>query len=398
MREFGEGPGAQAVSVWLARVLAWSLPVLTAGLLAIPIGSAVLVAPPSESYIPTTAAAILAMAAYSPVGGLIALRRPGNPIGWIFLVVGLAWALMLAANTYLTYGLVSEAVLPSTDVAILVTHSWIVSALFIPLAVILFPEGRLPSRRWRPAVWLIAVGIALGFVSTLGRPDIFQDLTGGAMLLAYVLAAVAVTLRLRRARAVERAQLKWIAYAAGILALTLVVLVLVWIVNGFRDPLTQQTALPIDLFLGIPMFLAFTGIPVAVGIAILRYRLYDIDRLINRTLVYGALTAALAIGYHLAVAVLHAALSPFVSGSELVVAGSTLAVAALFLPLRSRIQRAVDRRFYRARYDASRTLDTFAGRLRDEVDLGEVAADLLAVARETLQPVRVSLWLRGRPR
>lgn len=382
----------------LVRLLAWSLVMLTAGLLAIPIGSLVLVASPAESFIPTTAPSILAMAAYAPVGGLIALRRPANPIGWILLVVGFAWALMLSANAYVTYGLVTKVVLPSTDAAILVTHSWIVSALFIPLAVILFPDGSLPSRRWRPAVWLIAVGIALGFVSTLGRPDILQDLTGGAMLVAYVLAAVAVALRLRRARAVERAQLKWIAFAAGILTLTLVVLVLVWIANGFRDPLTQRTVLPIDLFLGIPMLLAFTGIPVAIGIAILRYRLYDIDRLINRTLVYGALTAALALGYNLAVAVLHVVLSPFVSGSELAVAGSTLAVAALFLPLRSRIQRAVDRRFYRARYDASRTLDAFAGRLRDEVDLGAVASDVLAVARETLQPVRVSLWLRGRTR
>jgi hypothetical protein len=213
------------------------------------------------------------------------------------------------------------------------------------------------------------------------------------MLSAYVLAALAVALRLRRARGVERAQLKWIAYAAAVLMLTFVVLALIWSANGARDEV-----FPIDVFLGVPAFLAFTGLPVAIGIAILRYRLYDIDRLINRTLVYAALTSTLAIGYLLAVAVLQAALSPFTTGSELAVAGSTLAVFALFSPLRRRIQRAVDRRFYRARYDTSRTLDAFTARLRDEVDPGAVVTDLLAVARETLQPVCISLWLRGRTR
>jgi MFS family permease len=384
------------VSARLARVVARSLVVLTTGLLAIPIGAAVFVAPPVDSYVRTTVAAILAMAAYAPVGGLIASRRPGNPIGWIFLAVGLAWALAYSANAYMTYATVRTANLPAMDGAVWVSHLWIVAALLIPLAVILFPEGRLPSRRWRPAVWLVALGIALGFVSTTGRPDIVQNLTGGAMLLAYVLAAVAIALRLRRARGVERAQLKWITYAAGILMLTFVVLALIWGANGTRDPVSQRAVYLIDVFLGIPMFLAFTCIPVAIGIAILRYRLYDIDRLINRTLVYGALTAALAVSYHLAVAILHTALSPFGPGSELAVAGSTLAVAALFFPLRRRIQRAVDRRFYRSRYDASRTLNAFAARLRDEVDLGAVASDLLAVVHETLQPARASVWLRGR--
>jgi uncharacterized membrane protein SirB2 len=377
----------------LLPVLAWSLVVLTGGLMAIAGGSALLVAPPGETYIPTTAPVVLMMAAYAPVGGLIASRRPRNPIGWIFLGVGLAWALTLSASVYLVYATVTAAVLPATDGAIWLTRFWVVSVLFIPLAVLLFPEGRLPSRRWRPVVWLIAVAIAVTFVTTPGKPDVLQNLAGSAMLSAYVLAALAVALRLRRARGVERAQLKWIAYAAAVLMLTFVVLALIWSANGARDEV-----FPIDVFLGVPAFLAFTGLPVAIGIAILRYRLYDIDRLINRTLVYAALTSTLAIGYLLAVAVLQAALSPFTTGSELAVAGSTLAVFALFSPLRRRIQRAVDRRFYRARYDTSRTLDAFTARLRDEVDPGAVVTDLLAVARETLQPVRISLWLRGRTR
>jgi hypothetical protein len=206
-----------------------------------------------------------------------------------------------------------------------------------------------------------------------------------------VLGVLSLVLRMRRSRGGERQQLKLFAYV-GSLAGAGFVLAVPDVLAGESSPMWAQVAGSVGYLSAMPLI--FIGLPVAIGVAILRHRLYGIDVVINRTLVYGALTVTLAVAYLASVLVLRLLLSPLTGQSDLAVAGSTLAVAALFRPARKRIQSMVDHRFYRARYDASRTLEGFAGRLRDELDLDTVAADLRQVTRDTLQPTHVSLWLR----
>jgi hypothetical protein len=207
-----------------------------------------------------------------------------------------------------------------------------------------------------------------------------------------IVGAVSMVVRLRRARGVERQQMKWFAYAAVVLAL-----VFVGTAIAFFSPLRAldpSARIQPAMFGGVPIILGLIAVPIGTAVAILRYRLYDIDVLINRTLVYGLLTAALAATYFAGVIVLQTALRPLTGGSEVAVALSTLTVVALFAPLRRRIQASVDQRFYRSRYDAARTLDAFGAALRDEVDLDDVRADLVGVVGDTLRPAHVSLWLR----
>jgi hypothetical protein len=209
----------------------------------------------------------------------------------------------------------------------------------------------------------------------------------------YLLAAAALVLRFRRSGGRQRQQLKWFAYV-GVLAMAALGLALVGSLPGDDPPPWADVVGPIGWFSALALVLV--GLPVATGIAILRHRLYDVDLVINRTLVYGALTATLAATYLACVLLLQLALQPLTADSGLAVAASTLAVAALFRPARSRIQSTVDRRFYRHRYDTARTLEAFSSRLRDEVDLDEVARELRSVVGETVHPSGVSLWLRGR--
>ncbi|MBA2533312.1 MAG: hypothetical protein H0V23_14635 [Nocardioidaceae bacterium] len=217
--------------------------------------------------------------------------------------------------------------------------------------------------------------------------DVLQ-LTGWTMGLAsIVLATCSLVLRYRRSQGIERQQLKWFAWSAGLLPGLLLTGVL-------ADVTTDGAG---SSYAGYVLPLILSVVPISAGMAILRYRLYDIDVVINRTLVYGALTITLAASYLGMVLVLQLALNPLTEQSDLTVAGSTLAVAALFRPLRTRIQRAVDRRFFRRRYDATHTLEAFGARLRDQLDLGEVGADLRRVALDTMQPAHVSLWLRSSP-
>ena len=347
----------------------------------------------------------LAMLVFPVVGALIASRRPENSIGWLFCAVGVPLGLSGAANGWAAYALFENpGGLPGAELA-----AWLAEWIFLPaifavpsLLFLLFPDGRPPTRRWRPVVLLVAVATFAATVAGALSPGRLEERpfrgvdnpvgiegAGGALdaisgvgfsvlFISILLAVVALVLRFRRARGDERQQLKWFASAAALFALACVAALTPWM--GSSDTVGQMAIL-----------LAFAGIPVAAGVAILRYRLYDIDVVINRALVYGALTATLAGAYLGLVLLLQLALSP---GSDLAIAGSTLAVAALFRPARARIQAAVDRRFYRHRYDAARTLQRFGGRLRDEVDLAALDAELSAVVRETLQPTHVSLWLR----
>jgi hypothetical protein len=246
-------------------------------------------------------------------------------------------------------------------------------AAFIPLAFFLFALRPGPVEN----ATFIDNPIALGGILA----DIRAALEGpvsGFMALTVAVSGTALAVRFRRARGVERQQLKWVASAAVFAAI------------AFGIQVASNSAKPTEVL----VIVAFMTIPVAIGIAILRYRLYDIDLLINRALVYGATSAGIAIAFFAGIIVLQAVLRPLTGGSEVAVAISTLASVALFQPLRSRMQSSVDRRFYRSRYDAARTLDVFSVRLRDEVDLDAVRSDLVRAVHETVQPAHASVWLR----
>jgi hypothetical protein len=342
-------------------------------------------------------------AAFLVVGCLILARRPSNVIGWIFTAVGLLTMTGGLVEPYAKYAYVTRpGSLPAPLVADWI-DSWIWDATIIFMLVfplLLFPTGRSLSPRWRPVAWL-AAGVTAGYAvfdalsPTLKLPDgrtvanpigvagvgnvdenVLGDLLAALALLALVAAICSLVLRFRRSHGVERQQLKWFTYAGGLVLLTPLGTIL-WPSLG-----------------NLP-FVVVVALPIAVGIAVLRYRLYDIDRLINRTLVYGLLTALLACIYGGAVLVLGQLFGGI--GAEppsWAVAGVTLAVAALFQPARRRIQAAVDRRFNRRRYDAAKTVEAFSARLREQVDLDTLTAELLAVVDQTMQPTKASLWLR----
>jgi hypothetical protein len=359
-----------------------------------------------EHEVPFSITFVLFVAAFATVGALVASRRPSNPIGWIMCAAGVAYAYMGSADTYAQGLRGGGDVLPgSTFAAWTSSWAWVLGiGLANTFLLLLFPTGRLPSRRWRPVAWLAAAGIGLAVPGLALSPGPLEDfpvenpvgvpgaeVAGGLGLLLLVMAMLAsiasLFFRYRRAGWTERQQLKLLLYAAGLVVLAVVsVIALDTVVPSASDPLNAVVT-------G-----AVTAIPFAMGVAILRHRLFDIDLVINRTLVYGALTATLAGAYLGSVLVLQFALSPLTAESDLAIAGSTLAAAALFRPARRRIQSAVDRRFYRRRYDAARTLEGFGSRLRDQVDLDALGADLRGVVTDTVQPAHVSLWLRESPR
>jgi hypothetical protein len=332
------------------------------------------------------------------VGALIATHRPRNPIGWLFCAVGVFQGLLIAAEAYSNYALrIAPGTVPGGLLANWVAQwVWAPSVgLLVTFVPLLFPDGRLPSPRWRPVAWLSALSIVLtcGLYGVLLWPlrvvidrDPVELLTAGQaivlnssfpfMVLCGLACLTALAVRFRRARGIERQQLKWLLFAA---AITVVILSL-------------SLSLVVNRLWLLPLAPA---IPVAAGIAILRYRLYDIDRIISRTLIYGLLTALLAGVYSGAVLVLGQVFGGV--GRDLpswAVAGVTLAVAALFQPARRRIQAVVDRRFNRRKYNAAKTVEAFSVRLRHEVDLDALSAELLAVADQTMQPTMASLWLR----
>jgi hypothetical protein len=369
---------------------------------------------PSGGDVVTAAVYFVAVAAFATVGAFVIRRRRGNKIGWVFLAIALVVSVRVAAAQYGEYSLlVRPGSLPGGRVAVSLGEA-VSTTMFalLGLALLLFPDGRLPSRRWRKLLWILGAAALFGMVGLGLRPGHFVDsgsfdafsnplgvgsdpepfdaLGGLAWLLVTAgmfACGLAMVRRMRRAHGIERLQLKWIAFAASLLAVGFLVISITFFAElsgPMIDPLRTGV-----------LGLGFCAIPIAAGIAILRYRLYDIDVVINRTLVYGALTATLAAAYLGSVLLLQLALSPLTESSNLAIAGSTLAVAALFRPARSRIQQAVDRRFYRRKYDAQRTVQAFSARLRDEVQLGSLSTELSAVVKETLQPAHVSLWLRA---
>jgi len=339
---------------------------------------------------------------FAAVGALIASRQPRNPIGWIFCGAAFAGGLSTLTDAYAGYWLAGKGGWkPLAEAAAAwETLGWIPSVLVpITFLLLLFPNGRLLTRRWRPVAWCAALGI-MGFFLTQavtpgpledypqldnpyavdsGLVEPLQGLFALLLLVALFGSPLSLFLRRRRATPTERQQIKWLVWAGGVAAVTLLIGTAGYDVWG--ADISNAAILT-----------SVVGLPVATGIAILRYRLYDIDVVINRTLVYGALTATLAGAYLASVLLLQLVLSP---SSDLAIAGSTLAVAALFRPARRRIQELVDRRFYRRTYDAARTLEAFGAHLRDEVDLESLSVELSEVVRQTMQPAHVSVWVRG---
>jgi hypothetical protein len=344
------------------------------------------------------------------VGAVVAARRPRNPLGWIFCVIGLSYGLTVTGEAYAVYALLTApGALPGGGLmSWLGNWTWALGlGLLMTFALLLFPDGRLPSRTWRPVAWLSAVSIVLsgglGAAWTWPQrslalleseveglehaPRLVHVLVqaGVPLMLGCGLASVAaLVVRFRRSRGVERQQLKWFTFA-GAVTVSGIVLLLVPSEYGWAAPVS----LPL---VTVPILMAM---PVAAGVAILRYRLYDIDRLISRTLVYGLLTALLG-GVYASTVLILGRLSGGIGGEtpSWAVAGATLAVAALFQPARRRIQQVVDRRFNRRKYNAASTIGAFSTRLREQIDLDTLSAELLAVVDQTIQPTRASLWLR----
>jgi hypothetical protein len=352
---------------------------------------------------------------FAAVGALIASRVPTNAIGWIFLAVAALPALGFLSEEYSRYALVTRpGSLPGARAIVWFgTWAWIPGVgLMGTFLLLLFPNGRLPSPRWRPVAWLATLSLAAMFVGTAfapgpvdeGLPDNPLGISGAGGLLdavtttafpllalAIALSLLSLVLRFRRARGDERAQLKWFVFAGILFAVEIIAETL-----SSEFGILPRFPEGISRFL-FPIFIAL--FPISAAIAVLKYRLYDIDLVINRTLVYALLTALL-VGVYVVVAVSLGALIRSVAGQEnnsIVIAASTLAVAALFGPARRRIQGFIDRRFYRRKYDAVRTLEAFSSRLREEVDLEALTGELVGVVRETMQPAHVSLWLRSGP-
>jgi hypothetical protein len=351
-------------------------------------------------------------AAFSVVGALIASHRPENSIGWIFCAAALCQGLANIGSEYATYALLTRPGLLPLGAGMSWIGNWIwapglgLILVFLPL---LFPDGRLPSRRWRWVGWLggASVGVITVLASVLlwpergtallrpptseeGGPQWILDLLVEAvafplMLVAGLAAVISLFARFRRVRGDERQQIKWFAYATA--------LTLFWtfLVEGIPD--TNRLFEAVTAVLSL---LVIPSIPIAAGIAIFKYRLYDIDQIINRTLVYVALTGTLVAVYVGSVVLLQTLFRSLTGGeSTLAIVASTLAIAALFNPLRRGIQAFIDRRFYRNRYDAAKTLEAFSSKLRDETDLDRLGEELVSVVRGTMQPTHARLWLRG---
>jgi len=351
---------------------------------------------------------------FSIVGALLVFRRAGGPIGWLLGTAGALFQLDLLSNAYASASFGGGAVLPRAELAVwLGSFAWIPVIVLIISTMVRFPDGRPPGRAFAVLLWasvaiavIATIGTALadlpiavpGLTADSGTPpslpnpfavhgpvgDLMQLAASARslVLLLTVIAPAALAIRFRRSRGVERQQLKWLTYTAAVVFGVLVPLGFV-APRGFAAQATEALSI-----IGVGL------LPVAIGVAVMRYRLYDIDVLIRRTLIYAAVSAVLLAAYIGGVALFQFVLAPVTAGSGVAVAISTLVVVALFQPVRTRIRSAVDRRFYRSKYDAERTLDTFAARLREQIDLASLERELVGVVNDTMQPVHASVWLR----
>ena len=395
-------------AAWLAWYLcAVSLLLTTFGLVFLVASQSLVSAPVYDYWLLNTVMAV----SFSPVGALIAPRLPPrNPIGWLFCAIGLFGAMRLFAAEYAIATLVAVpgswlSALPGGE-ALAWVSSWVWVLHFGPFLflALLFPDGRLPSIRWRPFASLVALVVAGGAVAVALWPEtaarfdavnsplgieVAANVINPVETILYALAltaAASLLVRLIRSKGIERQQVEWFAYAVVLLAISTT---LAYVVSEAMDVRW------LGWISSVLVIASIVGLPVAMSIAILRYRLYQIDSLINRTLVYGSLTAVLALVYFCTIVVFQRVLI-VLTGQEptLAVVASTLVIAALFNPLRRRIQSFIDRRYYRRKYDARKTLETFSAQLRDETDLDALSDGLVGVVRETMQPAHVSLWLR----
>jgi hypothetical protein len=355
--------------------------------------------------------------AFAVVGALLVAKRPTNLIGWIMSAIALMVSIFNAGGAYATYVMITRG----RPDALAIFGAWAANCYwFVMLALaliylpMLFPDGRLPSRRWLPVAVLAGIA-ASGFVLPRAFMDtlplneapgyeidnpigieglgpvenlpLFGVLLNGLLVLAFVGAAASVVVRFRRSRGVERLQMEWFVYVTVVLVGGSILTSVIGVATGMRW---------LEQFSFVLSMVGLVALPVTVGIAILRYRLYDIDLLINRTLVYGPLTGALVALYYFGIVVLQRLFVALTGEqSTLAVVASTLLIAALFNPLRRRIKSLIDRRFYRSKYDARKTLEVFSAKLRDETNLDALSVDLVGVVRETMQPAHVSLWLRS---
>ncbi len=358
--------------------------------------------------------------AFPLVGALIASKRPKNAVGWLCLALGLLWMLIGVFDYYSYYGAATPGSVPFPVVMAGISDWLWVPAIGLlgTYVLLLFPDGRLPSRRWRPLAWLSGAVILLLSLGVMLAPGPLGNLAGvrkpfgiegadwltvgaGPLLpllpLCMLASALSLVLRYRRSGGEQRQQIKWMAFAASVVVVLYAIAMLVSFAYPEESWTTAGSVWWLNL-LTYAVLSSFTLVPIAVGIAVLKYRLYEIDIIINRALVYGSLTATL-VALYLGGVVMLQRLFVLLTGqrSTLAVVASTLLIAALFNPLRRRVQALVDRRFYRRKYDAARTLEAFGSRLRDETDLDALKDDVVGVVRETMQPVLVSLWLRPDP-
>jgi hypothetical protein len=396
------------MSIRVAAWLAWSLCVLSLALTALSLLLLTLTllhpdAPINYYWLETTVIA----AGYSTVGAVVASRLRESPIGWLFCAIGLSFGVVHCSAEYAIYALLARpgSLLGGEASVWIWSWVWVPAIGLVVFLELLFPDGRLPSARWR---WFARFTIAAVLVGALftafspgpilelpihnplgieGLPNVYRIVE--AFMYALVVVGVSsMLLRLRRVGWIERQQIKWFAYATAVAIIGIILKNTVFPVVG------EMWVWWVGLVLTV---VGLAGTPISMGVAVLRYRLYNIDLIINRTLVYGALTGILALVYLSSVVLLQdvfRALTGQEEQPQLAIVVSTLAIAALFNPLRRRIQSFIDRRFYRRKYDVRKTLEAFSAKIRDETDLDALRDDLVGVVRETMQPAHVSLWLR----
>jgi hypothetical protein len=392
-----QGRGGDGTARRLASWLAWAVCALSLTLTALNfVLIALNVSLKTPAYVFWPELTSLAVG-YSVIGAIIASRLPNHPIGWICSAIGLIAAVDHFGGEYAVYALLAQPHPLPGGQAMLWLQGWF-WMLFIGLIMfllLLFPTGRLPSSRWRPFAWASVAMISGAVIwSSVISPDVGFNAPPSPVQLSVVLlggvAAGSVIVGRRGARGIERQQIKWLLYVGPLFFIA------VGLHIGFYYFwLTERSW---GLWASY-LLVAIGGLsaPIAIGIAILRYRLYNIDLIINRTLVYGSLTVSLALLYFGGVTATQAIFRTLTGQEEqpqLAIVVSTLVIAALFNPLRRRIQSFIDRRFYRSKYDAAKTLEEFSAKLRDETDLNALSDDILAVVQETVQPAHVFLWLR----